>query len=41
MSYGKRRYPGKGRRSSGSFGGMVNDTAAIADRFERKNGKVT
>lgn len=42
MSYGKRRYYNKRRgRSSNRFGGMVNDTAAIANKFGPKGAFIT
>jgi len=41
MSYGKRRHYRKGNRSSNSFGGMVGDTAAIANKFGSKGALIT
>lgn len=42
MSYGKRRYYKKRRgRSSNGFGGMVNDTAAIANKLGPKGALIT
>ena len=42
MSYGKRRYYNKRRgRSSNGFGGMVNDTAAIANKLGPKGALIT
>lgn len=41
MSYGRRRYYRRRGRTSNSFGGMVSDTAAIANKFGPKGALIT